>query len=112
MMDSFKLYAGFIGTAIMGVLYFIFTARGRKIDELEEEQEKLKVEAQVVEKKNRVSDEVREQYLEDLDEIEEHYDEETLKVIEKYDDKPLSPTLLSKLRQSQGVPASSDNTPK
>jgi hypothetical protein len=95
----------------VAIFYFIFKARGKEIEELKEEKEVLEQEKKFNKVLEDTSESIKQGYDEEELEIERHYDDKK-SIVHKTTNKPLSPTLLSKLRESQGLPDDTTNTSK
>ena len=108
---STKLILGTISGFVVTIFLLVFKARGKEIEEQQEEIRELKRQEEVNSKVIQVSEEIREEYLAEENEIEETYNERE-GFVYKTSDKPLTPTLLSKLRGIQGLQNSSDEYPK
>jgi len=106
-----KLVLGSVGALVFGILVAIFRARGKEIEEQEEEIKDLKATEKANKNIKEVSEEVESTYTEEEKEIEEHYDD-LEGTIYKAVDKPLTPTLLSKLRNIQGLQNNHSNPPE
>ena len=100
--NGLKLYAGIAFSAIAAIFLFLFKKRGEEIDELEEIKIELEQKVNLAEDKEEVSNDVAKFYLDEETKISEKYDEKE-EAIHASDNKPLSPSLLSKLRSIQGL---------
>ena len=103
-----KLMLGTVAAFVFGTMFVIFKARGKEINVLGDEIEQLKAESEVNKHITSTNDEIEQIYKAELEEIDKEYEEG----IEKAYSDPtvdLSPSLLSKLRNIQGL---SDNYDK
>ena len=105
-----KLILGSLSALVIGIFYAIFTARGKEIDKLNEENSELKRHNEVNDAIIVVNEEVYEQYKYQEDQIEDKY-EESISKIYKAVDKPLPPSFLAKLRDIQGIGTDSNYPP-
>ena len=106
-----KLILGSLSALVIGIFYAIFTARGKEIDKLNEENRELSREQEVHSAIKAVDEEVYEKYKYQEDQAEEQY-EEQIREIYKAVDKPLSPSFLERLRSVQGLQNRTDNNPE
>ena len=106
-----KLILGSVITFVGAIFLYIFKARGKEIKEQRDTINELEREAHIDELVETVSEEVNKDFLAKELEIEEEFDEKE-QVVYKSTNKPLSPTLLGKLRDVQGLQNSSDEHPK
>ena len=104
-----KLILGSVITFVGAIFLYIFKARGEEIEEQKEEIRELKRKEEVNKKITKVSEETKEIYLAEEKEIEETYNEKE-GFVYKTSDKPLTPTLLSKLRSVQGLQNNSSDS--
>jgi len=109
--SNIKAVLGAAAGISVAIFYFIFKARGKEIEEQKEEIQELKREEEVKETIKEVSEEIEETYSEEEKEIEETYNEKE-GFVYKTTNKPLTPTLLSKLRDTQGLSNNSTNSPE
>jgi len=92
---------GAAAAVTLSVFLAIFKARGKEIKEQEEQIKELSREQRLAELFDDVSEEV-----------EKDYREEEEKLFQRYTDKPLTASLLSKLRDVQGLQNQTSNTPE
>ena len=104
-----KLVLGSVVTFVAAIFLFVFKARGREIEEQQEEIKELKREEEVNSKIKETSEEIEDIYNGKEKEIEETYNEKE-GFVYKTTNKPLAPTLLSKLRSVQGLQNNSDES--
>lgn len=97
-----------VGIAV-AVFLAVFKARGKEIEEQEEQIKDLEREAEFSSSLDEVSEEVKQGFLAEELEIEEEFNEKA-EIIYKSTNKPLSPTLLGKLRSVQGLQNNSADT--
>jgi len=109
--SNVKAVLGAAAGISVAIFFFIFKARGKEIEEQKEEIKELKREEEVKSKIKEVSKDVEETFDEEEREIEETYNERE-GFVYKTTNKPLTPTLLSKLRDTQGLSNRSDNSPE
>jgi hypothetical protein len=111
MFTQIKLIIGSISAIAVGIFYALFVSRGKKIDELTDENRELQRHKEVNNAITAVDVEVYEQYKYQEDQIEEAYDEE-IQELYKEPDALLSPSFLDKLRKFQGLQNNSDSSPE
>jgi len=109
LLNTTRLFIAGIGSLVVGVFVYLFKARGETIDEQEDEIQDLKNDIKFKESVYVVSKEVEQKFTEEEKDIEEEYNEKE-EIIYKSNDKPLPPTLLSKLRDIQGLSNNNSNT--
>jgi len=100
--SNIKLVLGSIASVALSIFYFIFKARGKEIEEQKREIESLEQNKKFNEVLDKVNEDIKQGFTEEEREIEEQYDDKK-EIVYKATDKPLTPTLLSKLRDSQGL---------
>ena len=111
MFSSIKLYTGLAFSAVAAIFLFLFKKRGKEIDRLEEVEKELNQQVELAEDKEEVSNDVAKFYLDEEKEIEEAYNAKKETIYTSVD-KPLSPSLLSKLRSIQGIGTDTNYPPK
>lgn len=113
MFSTIKGYIGIAMAATTGILFALFKYKSGQLEQAEkrikDQEKKLRTE----EAKKAASHKVNKKYKATMRELDDHYDKETIKQFEKFsDDKPLSPSLLERLRSKEGIGGDTDSTPK
>jgi len=106
-----KLILASLGSVVLGILYYVFKKRGEEIEEQKEQIEQLSQEKRTKEQIEIVTEYIEDGYRADQLKIEEKHDEE-LKKLYKTSDAPLSPSLLGKLRNVQGLSNHDSDSPE
>ena len=103
-----KLILGTIATAIAGIFFVVFKARGKEIEEQKDEIKDLKRESEVNKHITATNEVIEQEYKDKKGEIDLDYENGLEKA---YSDPTvdLSPSLLSKLRNVQGLSDNYDN---
>ena len=107
-----KMVLGAAAGIAVTIFLAIFKARGKEIEEQKEEIEEFQREANFKVVLDEISEEIETGYEKKKDEIGENYDYRQTELFKTYPDKPLSPTLLSKLRDSQGLSDKRSESPE
>ena len=102
MFSQIKLILAGVGTFVLGILLYVFKQRGEEIDSLKEKNESLEQKNKFNKTLDDVNEKIKEGFTEEEKEIEESYNEKE-GFVYTATNKPLTPTLLSKLRDSQGL---------
>ena len=110
-LTNIKLVLGSVTALAATAFFFIFKSRGKEIEEQREEIRELKREEEVNTHIKVVTEETSELYR-DIEIAREEAHDLTLKELLSSPDKPLPPSLLSKLRNIQGLSNSDNNTPQ
>ena len=92
-----------VGIAVT-IFLAIFKARGKEIKEQEEQIEEFQREANFKVVLDEISEDIKTGYEKKENDIGAYYNYKQAEIFKTYPDKPISPTLLSKLRDSQGLP--------
>ena len=100
-----------IGVAVT-IFLAIFKARGKEIEEQEEKIEEFEREANFKVVLDEISEDIKTGYEKKENDIGAYYDYKQTEIFKTYTDKPLSPTLLSKLRDSQGISDKRSESPE
>tara|TARA_R110002096_G_scaffold163951_1_gene331541 strand:+ start:1011 stop:1346 length:336 start_codon:yes stop_codon:yes gene_type:complete len=111
MFSTLKLYAGIAFSALAALFLILFKRRGAEIDRLEEREEQLEQVVERAEDIQFVTEAIDKEYTEAQKQIDEEYHEKQEEVY-KTTDKPLSPSLLDKLRSVQGMGTDSHKSPE
>ena len=106
-----KMMLGAATGIVVTIFLAIFKARGKEIKEQQDQINELEREAHLAKTLDRISEEVHQDFLSEEQEIEEEFNEKD-EVIYKSVDKPLTPTLLSKLRSVQGLQNNRSESPE
>ena len=111
MISTIKTYLGIAMAATTGILFALFKYKSGQLDmaekRIKEQEQKLRTE-----EAKRVADhKVKANYKAEMKEIGDYYDKETIRQFEDYDDKPLSPSLLERLRNKEGTGGNTDTPP-
>ena len=100
-----------LGIAVT-IFLAIFKARGKDIKEKEEKIEEFQREANFKVVLDEISEDMKNGYDKKEEDIGAYYDYKQTEVFKTYTDKPISPALLSKLRDSQGIQDNRSESPK
>ena len=107
-----KMVLGVAAGVAISIFLAIFKARGKEIEEQAEAIEALDRETKLADVLADVNVSIDKEYREEEERIEDEYSDKKDKLFQRYTDKPLTTSLLSKLRDVQGLQNQSDNSPK
>ena len=107
-----KAVLGAAAAVTLSIFLAVFKARGKEIEEQEEQIKELSREQRLSGLFDDVSEEVEKEYIEEEERIEEEYSDKKDKLFQEHTDKPLTASLLSKLRNVQGLQNQTGNTPE
>ena len=96
----------------ISVFLAVFKARGKEIKDQEEQIEELERENTIAEMLVNVNIDIEKEYIEEEEQIEEEYSDKKDELFQRYTDKPLTASLLSKLRNVQGLQNQTSDSPK
>ena len=107
-----KAVLGAAAAIAISVFLAVFKARGKEIKEQEEQIEELERENTIAEMLVNVNIDIEKEYIEEEEQIEEEYSDKKDELFQRYTDKPLTASLLSKLRNVQGLQNQTSDSPK
>ena len=110
MFNSIKVYAGLAITVAFSVLLAMFKYKSSKLEETKLKLKDAKAEIKVERAVKASNDKSQKEYMKKLSDIGTKYDMQE-KEVYKNTDAPLSPSLLERLRNKQGVGEDSNITP-
>jgi len=112
MFSTAKVYLGIAVTTVISVLFALLKYKSAKLEKTKKELAQAKQDIKTSKIKEQVTKESDIKYTESLEEISNYYEEHTLDQLKNFSDEPLSPSLLERLRNNEGISSNSDTPTK